>query len=215
MDWIDRFRAVLPRRWFPDRGSAPTLDAALAGLGAAWDALFAQLAYVRAQARLATATGAWLDARAQDYLGGRLPRREAESDAAYSARVRAEILRPRGTHPALIKAVTDETGTPPRIVVPNNPRDTGAWNEPTLAWNTAGAWGTYTMPFQFFVDVTRPLGSTLGNMPGWDTPQLGWDAAGAWASDSQATGPSDADLYAAVAAVLPSGVVAWTQISAP
>ena len=72
-DLVARLRRVLPERWFPDE--APVLDAVLTGLADTWSRLHDLLDAVRAQTRLATVGGCWLDMAGGDFFGARLFRR--------------------------------------------------------------------------------------------------------------------------------------------
>ncbi len=205
-DIAARLRSVLPNRWFPD--TAPVLDALLGGLATAWSALFALLAFVRAQSRLATATGTILDTFGQDFFGPRLLRRTAEPDEAYRQRIAAALARDHATRPALHAALYSLTGTAPSIFEPSRPADTGSYTGPVLGYGVAGAWGNLALPFQVFVTVHRPPPPGIATIAGYGT-------AGplARASLSQTgTQLADTDIYAAITSVMPTASIAWTRI---
>jgi hypothetical protein len=214
-DMASRLRAVLPATWFPD--DAPVLDGVLAGLGAAWTAILNQLAYVRAQTRIATATDLWLDVIAADCFAARIKRRARQGDTPFRSVIQRELLRERGTRGALIAAVTDLTGRAPTVFEPGRPADTGAWSVSAgggLGWGVAGGWGSLTLPTQSFVTAYRPRGTGISQVAGWGEPAAGYGlGAGVYATLDQAQGQvTDADIFAAIAYALPTNAIAWTRI---
>lgn len=212
---LARLRGVLPRRWFadpqaPDTPSgAPVLDAVLLGLADSWVWLHQLLAQVRAQTRLATATGEFLDFAARDFLGPRLLRREGEADDAFRARLLRALRRSRATRPALVEALVELTGREPDVFEPARPADTGGYGEAGgLAWAAAGGWGSLSLPCQCFVTARRPRGQGIALLGGYGT--AGPLAYGTPAMiRGQAT---DEEIFAAVADALPAGTTAWTRI---
>ena len=208
---LARLKSVLPARWF---GEAPaTLDAVLAGLADGWAWLHEMLAVVRAQARVATASGAMLDMIALDFFGARLARRRAQGDAAFRAAILRELLRERATRAALAAALRDLTGWEPAIFEPRRPADTGGWGVAS-GWNAGGGWGSLALPYQCFVTARRPQGSGIAGLNGWGAGGGGWGVGGmAWASLAMIAGQvTDADIYRAAADVLPIGATAWVRI---
>jgi hypothetical protein len=206
-----RLKAVLPSRWHGEAG--PVLDAVLSGLASGLSWLHDMIETVRAQARVATASGAMLDMIAADFFGARLRRRRAQGDAAFRAAILRELLRPRATRPALEAALRDLTGREPTVFEPRRPADTGAWGI-GCGWSAGGGWGSLALPYQCFVTARRPQGSGIGALSGWSAGGGGWGAGGiAWASLSMIEGQvTDADIHAAVAAVIPAASVAWVRI---
>jgi hypothetical protein len=211
-DMAGRLRMVLPARWFGD--TTPVLDAVLTGLAQAWSGLYGLLAAVQSQSRIATASGVFLDIAAADYLGGVLPRRAGEADAAYSARIRGNLLTKRATRAGVVQALTNLTGRSPRVFEPLNATDTGGYNV-NLGYNTAGGYGSAHLPYQFFLTAYRPNDQPISNAGGYGIGPGGYGAAPLvfGASAEFAGTVSDAEIYAAVAAVLPTNCIAWTQIS--
>lgn len=160
-DFLARLKRLIPTRWF--NVTAPIRDAILGGIADATAWSYSLFAFVKAQTRLATATGQFIDLFAFDYLGLTIRRRDGESDALFAPRVQKEILRPRVTRAAMIEALTDLTGRAPIIVEPWNTGDTGAWDVGTWAWEGV------------------QLGAVNGG--GWDTGELAWDTAGCFFVD--------------------------------
>ena len=217
-DFVRRMRAVLPSRWFPD--TSPILDGVLTGLASAWAWLYNTLSFVRAQSRIGTASGIWLDVIAEDFFGQRLKRRPAQPDDDFRASIRHELVRERGTRAAVAAALTDLTGRAPAIFEPARTSDTGGYGGLRgggggLGYGVAGGWGSLGLPFQFFVTAYRPHGTGIAAVAGWNA-SVGAYGVGAleYASPSMIAGQvTDSDIFASVAAVLPANAIAWTQIS--
>ena len=211
-DMLARLRQLLPLRWFPD--TAPVLSALLAGLSDGWAWLYVMLGYVKAQTRIATATDSFLDLIARDFFAGGLPRRFGEADAAYRARIRHELLRPRATRAALVAELTALTGRAPVVFEPARPADTGAYGM-ALGYGACGGWGSLLLPFQVFVTAFRARGSGVPLAGGWGSGAGGF-GGGALQYVSLAMVQSqvtDTDIAAAIAGTMPVAVTAWTRIS--
>jgi hypothetical protein len=211
-DILARLKATLPTRWFAD--STPVLDGLLTGLSATWSWLYGALAYTKLQTRIASATDTFLDVISADFFGQRLPRRPAEPDPIFSARIQREMLRPRDTRAALTKVLTDLTSRAPLIFEPSRPADTGAWCE-TLGYGVAGGWGSLLLPFQCFVTAYRGQGSGIADVAGYGQGNAGYGIGLIeYASLSMLPGEiTDADITQAIASVMPVSTIAWTRIS--
>lgn len=173
LDFQGRLRAVLPLGWFPPPAASgsttqtPVLDAVLLGLGNAWAYLYSLLTYTRAQTRLATMSGAFVDMFSADMFGGALPRNSGESDAAFKVRVLANFTAPKNTRAAVSAAIVSATGKTPNIIEPLNASDTkGYGSKATPAagggygYGTTGLrYGSLTTPGVFFVEM--PVGSSM------------------------------------------------------
>jgi hypothetical protein len=194
-DFVARLSANLPRGWFGDSASTPFLQGILNGLAYCHAVVASWIAYARLQIRLKTATGEFLDILCKDFLGTRIYRRTGETDNAFRARILLEILRPRTTRASVTEIITQLTGNPPLIIEPANASDCAAYNLAISGYDQANPTnnlaGSRLTPFQCFVWVTRPAPSS----PFYPV--------------------SDADIYAAIASVMPVATVAWTQILAP
>jgi hypothetical protein len=206
-DITARIKAVLPTGWFPDE--TPILDSVLTGLASAWASLYALLATVRLQSRIATASDQFLDGASIDFFGANLPRRSQEPDAAFRTRIQQELVRDHGTRAAVVSMLTDLTGRAPTLFEPARITDTGAYATPGFAYGAAGAWGSLDLPFQVFVVARRAQGAAIANIAGYGTP-----GPLARASLSLVSGQvTDADIYAAIASVMPTASTAWTSIT--
>lgn len=211
-DIVARLKLVLPKRWFGDQ--TPVLDAVLAGLATGWTGIFGLIQYLRAQARIMTASGVFLDIAARDYLGGAILRRMQESDASFSRRIRAQLLAGRATRASLSQALLDLTGRSPWIFEPRNATDTGGYNV-NLGYNLAGGYGSLMLPQQVFVVAYRPLDVPQTNTGGYNTGPGGYNAGPMAYTDPSAMAGAvgDAEIYATIATVMPTVAVAWTKIS--
>lgn len=214
---LSRLKQVLPLKWFPD--ATPVLDTILSGIAWAWAWCFDLLQTAKAQARISTAEGFWLDLIAQDFFGAGLPRRPGEIDSAYQARIKAELIRERGTRAAVSTVLLELTGQSPLIFEPANTFDTGGYGNSGgagggLGYGTAGGWGSLSLPFQFFVTTCRPSGSGVPSVSGWSCGAGGYcEGAIEYATASVVQGPvSDEEIYDTIAGVLPLCTVAWTRI---
>ncbi len=163
-DMLSRIKSVLPGGWFPATGqdsaatATPNLDAALSGPAWALAWFWRLLAYVQAQARIATATGINLDMVAADFFGSGLIRDEAEADGALRTRIVASLFPKRSTRQAVIATATAAAGGPVTVFEPGYALDSGGWSVGTSGFDAPGCagWGTRTMPFQAF--LTAPGG---------------------------------------------------------
>jgi hypothetical protein len=205
-DFVSRLKRVLPTRWFADTAANET--AVLSGFGTAWANIYTLVQAVRAQARLATAYGGFIDMISADFFGAALPRRAGEADTPYRARIGLELLRPRCTRESLVAAMSEVTGRPVSVFEPARPADTGGYNAGGAGYGVAGGWGNLSLPQQSFLIVQRPLGGGIAGLAGYGT-------GGRLAYGNQAmvtTQVTDADIFAAAAAIMPATYRVWTQI---
>lgn len=218
-DFAGRLRAVLPAGWFPT--VTPILTGVLTGIGNAFAAIWNEIQYTILQTRIATATGPWLDGISQDYYGGMLPRLAQEQDAAFSARIRANFFLIAATRAGLTASVFALTGRNPRIFEPANTQDTGGYyNLATkqgggIGYGVAGGYGDLLLPYQFFVTVYQPISGGIANVNGYGG-YLGGYGVGAieYTNPSMDVGlVTPAEMQAAVEKCVPSGYVAWMNIS--
>ena len=219
---MQRLKAVLPSRWFGD--VTPVLDTLLLGLATGWEYCFQLLQFVRAQTRLASATGFWLDAIAYDFFGEALRRGNGQPDGIFCTIVKRNILRPLATRHALTQALTDLTGRPPKIFEPRNTGDTGGYGTFTvngdfvgsgLGYATSGGWGNLSLPYQFLMTALRPHGNGSANISGWGVNNGGYGGGALMYADSAIVSGhlSDREIMKEVARVTPIGVVAWVNIA--
>lgn len=185
-DMIRRLKMVLPARWFAD--NTPILDGVLTGLGSTSTWAYELLGAVRQQARIATASGTFLDIAAADFFGSRVVRGAGQSDQTFRVAILREIFRPRATREALSEGVQDATGRLPDIFEPSRPADTGIWNH-FGGYGVAGRWGSLRMPNQILLVAYRPF-------PG----------------APEAAELSDFDILSAAADVAPIATTVWVRI---
>lgn len=228
-DMAVRMAAVLPSRWFPSLLEAPVLLGLLTGIGTAWSYCYDLLAYARAQARIGTATGVFLDMAAADFFGLALRRRSEEADDAFRDRIEGNLLQEQGTRAAVIAAVSAVATATTTVFEPMLPADTkgyGGWIAPTAGggygYGTTGlGYGSLSRPAQFLVDVRRSATSAqlsgiigyggageTGIPGGYGTGQIAYGTIALVEDDTSA-----ADIAAAIAATLPAGTIAWMRVA--
>jgi hypothetical protein len=225
LDIANRLRSVIPASWFPD--PATNEWGFLQGFAnmASW--AYGLIAFAKLQTRISTASGIFLDIMALDFFG-RGYGRAGQTDTAFRAGIKKEILRPRGTRPAVIQAVTDLTGHAPVVFYPNLSSDTGGYGITNTGaggfvcgYGVSGRYGSMLMPYQALVDIQRPSQSGIAFVPGYGVTSTassfsigGYGVASEYATAAQVTGAvTDAQIYARVASIIPEGVIAWVGLS--
>lgn len=212
-DFLSRIKSLLPNGWFGD--DTPVLDAVLNGIGSALAAVYDLTGYARLQTRIATASDGFLDLVSYDFLGTTLPRRAGESDAAFRARIQAELLLERGTREGMIRALEILTGRTPLIFEPGRTTDTGGLNTNSMGLNVAGGLGSLALPYQVFITAYRPVGQGIPLIAGLGFPHgaLNTGSQTELASlDMIAGAVTDADIYRTVDSVKVAGTLAWVKI---
>jgi hypothetical protein len=216
-DFESRLKAVLPQSWFADQ--TPVLDSLLSGLSAAWVWVYSLLQYVTSQSRISSATGVWLDVIALDFFARSLNRAAGESDSSFRTRIKNELFRERATRNAVEVVLTELTGRAPTIFEPARATDTGGYSSfggegGGVGYNTGGGWGSLSLPFQCFVTAYRPNSGGIAQVAGWCSPAGAYGAGAIEYASLDMVGDqvTDADIYAAVASVMPGATTAWTQI---
>lgn len=205
-----RIRRLLPRWFGPTEVPTPVLTALLAGIATAFSGVFALIEFARQQARIATATGGWLDLIAQDFFGRGFPRFRNEPEAAYRTRLRQELFRQRNTRAALDSIVFDLTGQHPRIFEGFFPADTGGWGSPqSFAWGGPGRWGSQTAIYEVIITMPYPQGYGIPNRGGWGSEVGGWGTGNfSWVNELDITGsgPTVADILNRIDQVRAAGI---------
>lgn len=223
-DIVSRVKALIPNRWF--RFVAPYRDAILGALAdmAAWN--YSWILYARAQTRMATAYGIWLDILAYDFLG-RFLVRNGIADDTFRALIRATILQERVTRSGMVRALTALTGNPPTIFEPWNTMDTGAYSSPGHSGAVQcpmfgygvgkGGYGNMMLNDQAFVQVIRGSGSGVPGVGGYGNTIAGY-GVGAMeylGPTSELWGITDAMIYDMINKTKPTGTTIWVQYQVP
>lgn len=200
-DMVSRLRSLLPP-WFPASGQAPIVDAVLTGIATLHAFVYSLLAYARLQSRIRTASGAWLDLIAWDYLGPTFTRRASESDASFRARILAFLLIPRNTVAGITAMLVALTGRTPSIIEPAT--NVGAWDVGFLGFDQSGCWSGNSL----LITAFRPPGQGIPLVNGFDGYASGWDVGAAeWSDPSQTTGQvTDAEITQRVRQWVAAGV---------
>ncbi|MDR9052050.1 hypothetical protein [Burkholderia multivorans] len=214
-DITARLRSYLPAGWFPsDQTQTPILNAVLTGVTTILAGIYALYVYVKAQTRIGTATGGWLDLIAQDFFGTNLLRGFNESDSAFRAQIKVNLFRARGTRQSVIDILTELTGYAPKIIEPGLPADTGAYDLGGVGYDVGGAYGDLPVA-QAFVIAYRQPGTGIPLLGGYDSPVGAYDTGSQieYIDSSMYAGSApDSAIYAAVNSVRPAGVILWVQI---
>lgn len=157
-DVVARLKSYLPRGWFGDFSNAPVILGVLNGIAAVLAVSYTLIQFVRAQTRLGTSSGGWVDLWASDFLGATLPRRQGESDAAYVLRIQIALFQQRATRPAMQAVLTNLTGRAPVIFEPANPYDSGCLgkNQGVHSFFGVARYGSIACPFGALITAYRP-----------------------------------------------------------
>ena len=213
-DILSRIRKLIPRGWF--QWAASYRDAILGGLSdsASWS--FLLIGYARAQTRLATAYGIWLDILCYDFLDRFLARNGATDDA-FRALIKATILQERVTRKGMLAAVTTITGIAPWIFEPWNTSDTGAYSGARAKYGSfgygvgQGGYGNMGLPCQAFMQIHRGAPSGVPNVEGYNKSAGGY-GAGAIEYVGSATalsGITNAMICDVASKTKPTGTTIW------
>lgn len=238
-DIVARLRSYIPTRWFPpDAASSPVLTGVLTGVATVLSGIYGVIVYARAQTRIATASDGWLDLISLDYFGAALPRRLAEPDATYRARILSKLLSEKNTRNGMIKALFVQTGRVPIIFEPMRPMDCGGYapagttvgyglayaSAPGAAGGNSlnpqgqvgpGGYGNLAMKSQALIIAFRPGSLGIPNVDGYGGSYGGYSTPSAleWATLGMITGSvDDASIYATIDATKPAGTIPWTQL---
>ena len=223
--------SVLPQRWFPALESAPVLSGLLSGIGAAWAFSFRLLDYAHGQARIATASGSFLDMIANDFFGPSLRRASMEQDAAFRTRIIGNLLSEKATRAGVSAAVKGLTGSSVAIFEPGRPADTGAYGSSSspeigggFGYGSHGVgYGSLNLPFQFLITTSRPgPQSSLPQIGGYSSlsDRGAFSATGGYGigaleylDDASLQGVvSDDDIRQAILSAMPVNTIAWLAI---
>lgn len=218
-DILGRLKRLMPNGWFGPDGSFPAVEAALAGLGAAFARVYALYAFAKLQTRLATMTGGWLELAASDFFDN-FKRLRGEIDPRYGRRLRLEVFRDRNTRNAIDRAVYDLTGQHPDVFEAWRPGCCGGLDTPSFALDITGRLGDLTPRFETIISIPQPQNFGIPNWPGLDVSLAGLDANFALVSDDDiiGAGPTTADILAALERVRTASHTYWvnfTQLGDP
>ncbi|MCS3401428.1 hypothetical protein C7434_3738 [Pantoea sp. PNA 14-12] len=212
-DFYKRLKALLPAGWFADE--SPVMHGTLTACAKSLSWCYALYLYARAQTRLASASNGWLDLAACDFFGSSLIRREGMTDEQFRNQIRTNLLRERGTRQAIIQVLETLIGSRPDVFEPLRPEDTGAYGGPAIGYGAAGGYGSRFLPYQAFVVVRRPKGEGIPWVAGYHISSSGYSKAsrGQYISRYMFTGGvTDANIYAAIAAVKMEGTLVWVKL---
>ncbi len=214
---VQRIKQVIPKRWF--KWLASIRDAILGGVSdsAAW--CYSLVKYARAQTRLFTAYGVWLDIFAYDFLGLYIQRR-GTSDDAFRAVIRATILQERVTRAGMANAITTVTGKQPWIFEPWNTYDTGGYSGKGATCGSfgygvgQGGYGNMNLPCQTFMLVHKGAGAGVPGIGGYGSSLDGYGSgAGEYVGpQTEESGITQQMIYDLINNTKPTGTTCWTQV---
>ena len=192
--------------------AAPVLTAILSGPAAALARIYSLIAFVRAQMRLQSSTGGWIDLWAYDFFGPALRRRATEQDAPFVTRIGQNLLAPLVTRQAMVQALTNLTGEAPDIFEAFNTTDAGCYGAPTSAYGIA-RYGSQLMNAQCLIKVNRPPSSLAGPIPAYGSPMSAYGiGASFYFPASEFPGVAqNAEILATINKVKAAGVICWVN----
>lgn len=217
---VERVKRLIPNRWFSY--VAPYRDAIVGGIAdlSAWN--YKLIGYARAQTRLATAYGIWLDILCYDFTGRYLTRNGLQDDA-FRALIKATILQERVTRAGMIYAITTLTGNEPWIFEPWNTYDTGAYSSRTRGHKYGsmgygvgrGGYGNMKLNHQVFIKVKRSASSGVPGIGGYGSKISGYGTGRSEYIGRFITpiGVTNELIYKLINLTKPTGTIAWVQIS--
>lgn len=221
-DVLARLQRWLPQGWFPT-ATGTRIYAILSGFASVLSSIYAMVAYTKLQTRIATATDGFLDLISQDYLGSNLPRLPGETDAAFSARIRANIFLAANTRTAIQNALQNVTGAPVRMIEPWQPNDTFVWGKSFWNVNTAqnpGQWSNGNARYVGMIQCSLPQNGAI-NLPRSWWGRFFWGfsaslapAAGAWWL-ALSSGNSQSLIFAALQRLKVFGTSIYVQFVSP
>lgn len=212
-DFLMRLHALLPQGWFNDNSRILTGTLSACATSLSW--CYTLYRYACQQTRISSACDGWLDIVAYDFLGGRLIRQAGVSDENFRHQIRLSLFRERGTRQAVTDIIEMLTGNKPVVFEPSRPEDTGSYGGKVIGYGTAGRYGSCCLPYQAFVDVSRPRGQGISRIAGYGVSTAGFNTPSyaQYASREMFTGSvSDAQIYAAIESVKPEGTLVWVKI---
>lgn len=182
-DWTEALLADFPIPWSSQAARMPggVLYAMMGACAANLFIINQFLVYGFDACRLSTCFGVELDLYADDFYGpGGLPRKTAESDDSYRARIESGLFIPYTTREAFNEAITALTGIAPRLISPWIAGQTAAYDWRSY-WDIDGdqypaLYGDSNLPYQAFViaELPNPTGQEQA------TAIWGYDAGAAY-----------------------------------
>lgn len=211
-DMAARIRRLLPP-WFGE--SNPLVDALVAAAAVVLAFAYSLFAYAKAQTRIRTASGIWLDIVAQDFFGTRIVRAAGQNDDSFRSIILANLLRPQATRQAISDVIEALTGFAPEVIEPFRPVDCGAYGVGYGCYGGAGAYGSLNLPAQAFLVADRPRQPGIATVAGYGASSAGYGVGSQaeYASlDMLGARVTDGQIYDAIAQSKAVGVTIWTRI---
>lgn len=208
-DFIKRIKQDSLAPWFGD--DTPNLDAFLTAFATSGAFIYQLKEYLKAQTRIKTSTGFFLDLVAKDYFGDKLLRRQNENDDSYRNRILANLILERATRTGLYQALLTLTGRAPILFEPWNVQDTNALNGNCYLNNNYLGGSVSDYAYTGFIIAYRPKanGQASGGLNRTDYALNG--NIFLEKADNQTT-VTDQDILDTVQRFKAEGVQVWTLI---
>jgi hypothetical protein len=189
-------------------------DALVAAAAVVLAFAYSLFAYAKAQTRIRTASGIWLDIVAQDFFGTRIVRAAGQNDDSFRSIILANLLRPQATRQAISDVIEALTGFAPR-----SSSRSAQWTAAPMASAMAamGALGPMDRspfpPKHFWLRIAH--GSRASQRAGYGASSAGYGVGSQaeYASlDMLGARVTDGQIYDAIAQSKAVGVTIWTRI---
>ena len=212
-NYISRMRAAMPSNWFPT--NAPALTGILAGFGKLYSIAYSNFMFAKAQMRLPTTVGIWLDLAAWDFFGPSFTRKAQAAysdDTTFANAIVTQIFKVRVTRAAVLNAVTDASATSARCFEAWRVQDTGARGTPLSGYGAYGAYGGRRVNrARAYLDVIRPRPVSASSFGGYGAPTVGYGAP----TIGYAAFPNEyaiqAPVFNAINDTKPLGITVWVK----
>ncbi len=170
-DIFQRLKSVLVP-WFGD--TTPILDAFLkGGFGTTGSFIYSLYLFLKAQTRIKTATGDFLDLIAKDFFGNTLVRYTGELDSSFRTRILSSLLQEKATRKGMIDVLTKLTGRSPAVLEGFYPTDTLYYDNNFFYDVTFNGGYGFSQAYTAIIYAYRPKPIGLLNIGGYDVTAYG------------------------------------------
>lgn len=209
LDIFSRLKVQIPKSWFDDELS-PYIDSLLQGAAVNDAFIYSFITFAKAQTRIKTATGNYLDLIARDFFGSNLVRKTSENDDAFRVRILLALFQEKATRSGVSNAVKALTGSAPEIIEPFMPYDTGAYDVNGYGYDAAGYYSE-NLNNQVFMKVKINYTNTANSVYGYDSGGA-YDMASNSAYLDQSklfSGVTQQNVLDVINATKAQGIVVW------
>lgn len=204
-----RLKGAMPP-WFPS--IAPVKDAILSGMAASFKLAYDALMLAKANMRIPSTTGYFLDLAAYDFFGVGFKRITGQSDASFAAAIVREIFRERVTPRGVVLAVEDRTGGKAALFEPFDVRVCGGYGFRRF-YGRQGQYGNLAQRGQAYLDAATPPAIGQEPLAGYGSPAGGY-GRGRWAYAVKTIASID-DVFRTILNTKAAGIVIWARFVPP